>query len=102
MATVSLPFRCEKSGVFGKIAELAASGEKKELFFPDRINPLILSLTAGTEGFLSNASMAFAREWVMRHFQIDSIFSLPAVIFSSCRLSENEFCLFSKNIAGPE
>jgi hypothetical protein len=34
-----------------------------------------------TEGFLSNASSRFAREWVQEHFQIDSIFSLPPSTF---------------------
>lgn len=36
-----------------------------------------------TDGILSNASSRFIREWVQAHFQIDSIFSLPASGFHS-------------------
>jgi hypothetical protein len=34
-----------------------------------------------TEGFLSNASTRFAREWTQAHFKIDTIFSLPPSLF---------------------
>lgn len=33
------------------------------------------------EGFLSNASSRFSREWVQKNFMIDSIFSLPPSLF---------------------
>lgn len=36
-----------------------------------------------TDGILSNASSFFIREWVQAHFQVDSIFSLPASAFHS-------------------
>lgn len=34
-----------------------------------------------TEGFLSNASLRYARQWVMDHFRIDAVISLPASFF---------------------
>ncbi|QTA78430.1 SAM-dependent methyltransferase [Desulfonema limicola] len=34
-----------------------------------------------SEGFLSNVSLAYAREWVLNHFQIETIISLPNTFF---------------------
>lgn len=88
------------SGAKGKRTKSADS----ELVWLDKCYHLLKEngwlLFLFSEGFLSNASLVHAREWVMSHFQIESVISLPNIFYQSS-IKTSLVCL-RKTISPPD
>ncbi|GIK36929.1 MAG: hypothetical protein BroJett011_07620 [Chloroflexota bacterium] len=55
-----------------------------------------------TEGFLSNASARFAREWTQAHFKIDTILSLPSALFQPGAAIKTSLVCLRKMVRPPK